>query len=122
MKYKYVFCMETKQTQAFLLKKIEALAKYRDAGRLFPQHTITISTDGAPMANGNMLYQPVYKVELTKEVKLQPEDNETLMNFQAWVNKYNKYIQEAYDKNANSNPLSDEEIDVIDGFITVEEG
>jgi len=69
-----------------------------------------------------MLYQPVYKVELTKEVKLQPEDNETLMNFQAWVNKYNKYIQEAYDKNANSNPLSDEEIDVIDGFITVEEG
>ena len=100
----------------------EALAKYRDAGRLFPQHTITLSTDGAPMANGNMLYQPVYKVELTKEVKLQPEDNETLMNFQAWVNKYNKYIQEAYDKNANSNPLSDEEIDVIDGFITVEEG
>ena len=100
----------------------EALTKYRDAGRLFPQHTITLSTDGAPMANGNMLYQPVYKVELTKEVKLQPEDNETLMNFQAWVNKYNKYIQEAYDKNANSNPLSDEEIDVIDGFITVEEG
>ena len=101
----------------------EALAKYREAGRLFPQHLISLSTDGAPMVNGNMLYQPVYKVELTKEVKLvQPEDNEMLMKFQAWVNKYNKYIQESYDKNANSNPLSDEETDVIEGFITVEEG
>ena len=98
----------------------EALAKYRDAGRLFPQHMISLSTDGAPMANGNMLYQPVYSVELTNEVKLQPEDNEVLMKFQSWVNKYNKYIQEAYDKNANSNPLSEEETDIIDGFITVE--
>jgi|TARA_R110000824_G_scaffold74803_2_gene190039 hypothetical protein len=100
----------------------EALAKYRDAGRLFPQHTIALSTEGSPMANGNMLYQPVYNVELTKEVKLEPEDNETLMKFQAWVNKYNKYIKEAYEQNANTNPLSDEEVDVIDGFITVEEG
>ena len=98
----------------------EALAKYRQAGRLFPQHLISLSTDGAPMTNGNMLYQPVYKVELTKEVKLvQPEDNEMLMRFQSWVSKYNKYIQEAYDQNANRNNLSTEETDVIDNFITV---
>ena len=101
----------------------EALAKYRNAGRLFPQHLVSLSTEGSPMTNGNMLYQPSYNVELTKEVKLaQPEDNEMLMRFQAWVNKYNKYIQEEYDKNANSHPLSDEESTVIEGFINVEEG
>lgn len=98
----------------------EALTKYREAGRLFPQHLISLSTSGSPMTNGNMLYQPVYDVELTKEVELvQPEDNEMLMRFQSWVNKYNKYIQESYDQNANSNTLSTEETDVIDGFITV---
>ena len=99
----------------------EALAKYRDAGRLFPQHLIELTTEGAPMANGNMLYQPIYNVQLTKEVKLvQPDDNDMLMRFQTWVNRYNTYIQEAYDKNANNNPLSEEESEVIDGFITVD--
>lgn len=98
----------------------EALTKYREAGRLFPQHLVSLSTDGSPMTNGNMLYQPVYKVELTKEVELvQPEDNEMLMKFQSWVNKYNKYIKESYDQNANSNPLSTEDTGVIGEFITV---
>jgi hypothetical protein len=75
------------------------------------------------MVNGNMLYQPMYNVDLTEEVKLtQPEDNETLMNFQTWVNNYNTYIQTSYDENANSNPLTSEQENVIEGFITVDEG
>ena len=70
-----------------------------------------------------MLYQPTFNVDLTKEVKLtQPEDNDTLMNFQTWVNNYNKYIQTSYDENANNNPLTSEEENVIEGFITVDEG
>ena len=101
----------------------DALAKYRQAGRLFPQHKIQLFTEGSPMANGNMLYQPIFNVDLTKEVKLtQPEDNDTLMNFQTWVNNYNKYIQTSYDENANNNPLTSEEENVIEGFITVDEG
>ena len=99
-----------------------ALAKYRNAGRLFPQHLIELTTEGAPMMNGNMLYQPSCAVQLTKEVKLvQPEDNEMLMRFQTWVNKYNKYIQDTYEANANSNPISAEEATVVEDFIEVEE-
>ena len=101
----------------------DALAKYRQAGRLFPQHKIKLFTEGSPMVNGNMLYQPIYDVDLTEEVKLtQPEDNETLMNFQTWVNNYNTYIQTSYDENANSKPLTSEQEKVIEGFITVDEG
>ena len=101
----------------------EALAKYRQAGRLFPQHKVQLFTEGSPMANGNMLYQPIFNVDLAKEVKLtQPEDNDTLMNFQTWVNNYNKYIQTSYDENANNNPLTSEQENVIEGFITVDEG
>lgn len=101
----------------------EALAKYRDANRLFPQHNIELSTEGSPMMNGNMLYQPVHNVQLTKEVKLvQPDDNEMLIRFQSWVTSYNKYIQESYERNANSNPLASDEAEIIESFITVEEG
>ena len=101
----------------------EALAKYRQAGRLFPQHNVELVTEGAPMANGNMLYQPICTVDLTKEVKLsQPEDNDMLMHFQTWVNNYNKYIQTSYEENANNNTLTSEQENVIEGFITVDEG
>ena len=101
----------------------EALAKYRQAGRLFPQHNVELFTEGAPMANGNMLYQPICTVDLTKEVKLsQPEDNDMLMHFQTWVNNYNKYIQTSYEENANNNTLTSEQENVIEGFITVDEG
>ena len=101
----------------------EALAKYRQAGRLFPQHNVELLTEGSPMANGNMLYQPVCTVDLTKEVKLsQPEDNDMLMHFQTWVSNYNKYIQTSYEENANNNTLTSEQEDVIEGFITVDEG
>ena len=100
----------------------EALSKYRTVNRLFPQHMIGLTTEGSPMVNGNMLYQPVHDVKLTEEVKLvQPNDNEMLMRFQSWVNSYNKYIQESYDQNANSNPISSDEEEVIEAFITVEE-
>lgn len=98
-----------------------ALVKYREAGRLFPQHDISLSTEGAPMSNGNMLYQPVPTVNLTKEIKLeQPKDSETLMYFQNWVNNYNKYIKESYDQKANLSPYAAEEAKVIDSFVDVE--
>ncbi len=99
----------------------EALSKYRNAGRLFPQHLIHLSTDGSPMTNGNMLYQPVYKVQLTEDVPLvQPDDNEMLMRFQTWVNNYNKWIQESYNQKSSSTPLSGEEADLVEDFITVD--
>ena len=52
---------------------------------------------------------------------MQPDDNEMLMRFQSWVNSYNKYIQESYERNANSNPIAPDEAEVIEAFITVED-
>ena len=100
----------------------EALTRYGDANRLFPQHYIELDTEGEPMANGNMLYKPTFNVDLTKDIRLQPEDNEHLIKFQTWVDNYNKYIKESYQKNMGSKTsLSEDEENVIDSFITVEE-
>jgi hypothetical protein len=99
----------------------EALAKYRNAGRLFPQHEINLSTEGSPMMNGNMLYQPIATVHLSKEVTLkQPEDNDMLMKFSTWVDNYNKYIKEAYEQKATNTTFTAQEEKVIDAFVTVE--
>jgi hypothetical protein len=100
----------------------EALQKYRTAGRLFPQHAIEISTEGSPMANGNMLYMPVPAVDLTTEIEIvQPQDSDTLANFQAWVANYNNFVVTSYKKKAPDSVFSPDEEDVIDAFIAVEE-
>ena len=100
----------------------EALTKYRDAGRLFPQHKIDLTTEGAPMMNGNMLYQPLATLHLSQEIELkQPEDNDTLMKFQTWVTNYNKYIKDAYDQKASSTTITPQEMEVLNSFVTVED-
>jgi len=43
-----------------------------------------------------------------------------LAHFQTWVDSYNKYIQESYDKNSKTNTFSSNQEEIIEGFITVE--
>jgi len=100
----------------------QALSKYGDSNRLFPQHLIDLYTEGSPMTNGNMLYQPAFNIDFTKSIALKPEDNDYLSKFQSWVDNYNKYIKDSYDKNSGSkNNIDDEDKNIIDSFITVEE-
>lgn len=99
----------------------EALQKYSTAGRLFPQHSIVLSTEGSPMTNGNMLYMPVPDVDLRTEIEIQPQDSETLANFQAWIANYNNFIVKSYQKKAPNSVFSKDEEEVIDSFITVDE-
>jgi len=100
----------------------EVLQKYRAAGHLFPQHEINLSTTGAPMANGNMLYQPVPEVDLTKTIDIvQAEDSAVLAAFQTWVKNYNVFILESYKNKSTTSAFTPEEQDTIDAFITVED-
>ena len=100
----------------------EILQKYSTAGRLFPQHNITLSTAGSPMANGNMLYMPVPVVDLTTELDItQPQDSETLANFQTWIANYNNFIMKAYNKKSPGEELDPFTAEVVDSFITVDE-
>ena len=100
----------------------DVLQKYRAAGHLFPQHELVLSSEGAPMANGNMLYQPIAELDLTKNIEIaQEEDSETLNTFSTWVKNYNKFVIETYEaKSMNNNPTSEDQ-EVIDAFITVED-
>tara|TARA_R110000765_G_scaffold59645_1_gene115846 strand:- start:901 stop:1827 length:927 start_codon:yes stop_codon:yes gene_type:complete len=100
----------------------EVLQKYRAAGHLFPQHEISLSTTGAPMANGNMLYQPVPEVDLTKTIDIvQAADSAVLAAFQTWVQNYNGFILESYKSKSVASSFTPEEQETIDTFITVED-
>jgi hypothetical protein len=100
----------------------EVLQKYRTAGHLFPQHEISLSTTGAPMANGNMLYQPVPEVDLAKTIDIvQAEDSATLAAFQTWVKNYNVFILESHKNKSATSSFTPEEQETIDAFITVED-
>jgi hypothetical protein len=96
----------------------ELLQKYRTAGHLFPQHEIALTTDGSPMANGNMLYLPVPEVDFTTSVEIvQPDDSDILVLFQSWVT----FIIESHKKKSPDVAFTSDEQNVIDAFITVEE-
>jgi hypothetical protein len=100
----------------------ELLQKYRTAGHLFPQHEIALTTDGSPMANGNMLYLPVPEVDFTTSVEIvQPDDSDILVLFQSWVTNYNNFIIESHKKKSPDVAFTSDEQNVIDAFITVEE-
>ena len=99
----------------------DVLQKYGAAGHIFPQHELVLSSEGAPMANGNMLYQPIAELDLTKNIEIsQKEDTETFNTFSTWVKNHNKYIAETYESKAINNPTSEDQ-EVIDSFITVED-
>ena len=99
----------------------DVLQKYGAAGHIFPQHELVLSSEGAPMANGNMLYQPIADLDLTKNIDIaEKEDLETFNKFSTWVKNHNKYIAETYESKAINNPTSEDQ-EVIDAFITVED-
>jgi len=64
---------------------------------------------------------PVPDVDLRTEIEIQPQDSETLANFQAWIANYNNFIVKSYQKKAPNSVFSKDEEEVIDSFITVDE-
>ena len=99
----------------------EGLQKYSSAKRMFPQHSMEITTTGSPMANGNMLYMPEPTLDLTQIIELDEEkDGATLQMFLTWVENYNKYVSESHTKNSPNGGFSNAETETIESFIEVD--
>jgi hypothetical protein len=99
----------------------EAVQQYFSAKRLLPEHSMTITTEGTPMANGNMLFAPIASVDLSKKIDISEEDQDTFRNFVEWVEGQNTWIKTQYEEKSNEVDFSKVEEQVIDEFVTVAE-
>ena len=99
----------------------EAVEQYFSAKRLLPEHSMTITTEGNPMTNGNMLYSPIVSVDLSNKINIKEEDQEIFRSFVDWVDGQNSWIKARYEEKSNGSGYSQAEDDVIDEFITVTE-
>jgi len=92
--------------------------KFASNRRLLPQHHIELTTTGEAMANGNMIYKPVTKVDFTTTLPLAEEEKELFANFKLWVQNINQGIKKNYDLKATSG-MSLEDEDTVNSFIDV---
>ena len=100
----------------------EAIARYFSAKRLLPEHLMTITTKGAPMASGNMLYSPIPVVDLSTKIDISSSDQETFGSFVSWVDMQNNYIENKYKENSSSgSSFTQDESALIEEFINVVE-
>ena len=99
----------------------EVIEQYFSAKRLLPEHAMSITTEGAPMANGNMLYSPIPSVDLSTKLDISEEDQVTFRNFMDWVDGQNNWIKLKYEEKSSGSNFSQVEEHLIDEFVDVTE-
>jgi hypothetical protein len=70
------------------------------------------------MANGNMIYKPVTKVDFTSTLPLAEKEKELFANFKLWVQNINQGIKKTYDLKSTTD-MSLEDEDTVNSFIDV---
>ena len=99
----------------------EAIGKYYSAKRLLPEHSISITTEGSPMPNGNMVFSPIPVVDLSTKIDISDTDQQAFANFVAWVDGQNNYIESRYKEKSSGETFSSEDDNIIDEFVNVVE-
>jgi hypothetical protein len=97
----------------------EPFNKFNQTKRLPVQHYITLTSEERKIPSGSSFYLPNYSLDLQKTVKVTDEDQNTFINFMAWIDNYNSYIFNEWEMKAKA-PVSKEDKDVVDDFIDVE--
>jgi hypothetical protein len=97
----------------------EPFKKFSQVKRLPVQHTITLNTEERKLPNGNSFYLPTYTLDLQNHVEVSKEDQDTFIDFMAWIDNYNSYIYNEWDMKTKKD-VSKEDMDTVDDFIDVE--
>ena len=97
----------------------EPFNKFNQIKRLPVQHYITLTSEERKIASGSSFYLPKYSLDLQKTVGVTDEDQNTFINFMAWIDNYNSYIFNEWEMKAKA-PVSKEDKDVVDDFIDVD--
>ena len=94
-------------------------AKFSQVKRLPVQHSIALSTEERKLPNGNSFYLPNYTLDLQDTVEVSKEDQDTFINFMAWIDNYNTYIYNEWDMKTKKE-LNKDDMETVDEFIDVD--
>ena len=98
----------------------EPFKKFSQVKRLPVQHTIVLNTEERKLTNGNSFYLPTYTLDLQEKMDVSKDDQDTFINFMAWIDNYNTYIYNEWDMKTKKD-ISDSDKNVVDNFINVTE-
>lgn len=97
----------------------EPFKKFSQVKRLPVQHSIALSTEERKLPNGNSFYLPNYTLDLQDTVEVSKEDQDTFINFMAWIDNYNTYIYNEWDMKTKKE-LNKDDMETVDEFIDVD--
>ena len=98
----------------------EPFKKFSQVKRLPVEHSIALNTEERKLPNGNSFYLPTYTLDLQEKMDVSKEDQETFINFMAWIDNYNTYIYNEWDMKTKKD-ISDDDKNTVDSFIDVTE-
>ena len=98
----------------------EPFKKFSQVKRLPVEHSISLNTEERKLPNGNSFYLPTYTLDLQEKMDVSKEDQDTFINFMAWIDNYNTYIFNEWDMKTKKD-ISDSDKNVVDNFIDVTE-
>jgi len=98
----------------------EPFKKFSQVKRLPVEHSIALNTEERKLPNGNSFYLPTYTLDLQEKMDVSKDDQDTFINFMAWIDNYNTYIYNEWDMKTKKD-ISDDDKNTVDSFIDVTE-
>ena len=77
-----------------------------------------MNTEERKLPNGNSFYLPTYTLDLQDTVEVSKDDQETFINFMAWIDNYNTYIFNEWDMKVKKE-VNVEDMGTVESFIDV---
>lgn len=97
----------------------EPFVKFNQTKRLPVQHYINLTSEERKLPSGSSFYLPNYSLDLQTKVEVNDDDQNTFINFMAWIDNYNTYIFNEWEMKAKA-PVSKEDKDLVNEFIDVD--
>jgi hypothetical protein len=97
----------------------EPFTKFNQTKRLPVQHYINLTSEERKLPSGSSFYLPNYSLDLQTRVEVDDADQNTFINFMAWIDNYNTYIFNEWEMKAKA-PVSKEDKDLVNEFIDVD--
>jgi hypothetical protein len=96
------------------------IAQMAKQNRILPQHNIVLGSEEQSLPTGATYFLPTAVLDLSSTVELTDKDQALFADFNAWVDNYNEYIVKEFNKLAQPEAATQEEVDIAAEFVDVE--
>ena len=74
------------------------------------QHKIALDTSEQALQTGGAFFLPVPSLDLTKQIEISDQDQQTFSGFLEWSKSYNEYVMSAWEEKSGQRSSADEEM------------